>query len=171
MNKHPTPQFLRAQALYKGPVRSCLNHPVAFPGISADTIRQTIQQMSGSAGSSGLMSVAGRGFASHSAVHPCVRDSAQSMLTRWTWGPSCMPVDCPGQMSGRRSIRCWRMPKETNWESHCSMHQDGHTVCYWGPTALCVAHGWLWSCHPYTHRHVWDWGMWSHVIRGYIKRL
>ena len=54
MDKHPEPQPLRAQTLYKGPVRSSLNHPVAFAGISADVIRQTIQRMSGSAGPSGL---------------------------------------------------------------------------------------------------------------------
>ena len=54
MDKHPKLQPLRAQALYEGPVRSSLNHPVAFAGISADAIRQTIQRMSGSAGPSGL---------------------------------------------------------------------------------------------------------------------
>ena len=54
MDKHPKLQPLRAQALYEGPVRSSLNHPVAFAGISADAVQQTIQRMSGSAGPSGL---------------------------------------------------------------------------------------------------------------------
>ena len=54
LDKHPKPQPLRAQALYEGPVRSSLNHPVAFADISADAIWQTIQRMSGSAGPSGL---------------------------------------------------------------------------------------------------------------------
>ena len=54
MDKHPKLQPLRAQALYEGPARSSLNPPVAFAGISADVIWQTIQRMSGSAGPSGL---------------------------------------------------------------------------------------------------------------------
>ena len=54
-----------------------------------------------------------------------------------------MPVDCPGQMPRHMPNLFWRMPKETNWESRCSLPQNGHTACHWEPTALCVAHGWL----------------------------
>ena len=54
-----------------------------------------------------------------------------------------MPVDCPGQMPRHMPNLFWRMPKETNWESRCSLSQNGHTACHWEPTALCVAHGWL----------------------------
>ena len=80
LDKHPEPQPLRAQALHDGPVRSSLNHPVAFASISADEIRQTIQ----------WMSVAGKGSASHSSMpqtiyvwplHSCVGDYARSTST------------------------------------------------------------------------------------------
>ena len=54
MDKHPKLEPLRAQALYVGSVRSCLNHPVAFANISADVIRKNTQQMSGSTSPSGL---------------------------------------------------------------------------------------------------------------------
>ena len=54
LDKHPEPQPLRPEALYDGPVKSPMNHPVAFSAISAEVVRQTIQRMSGSAGPSGL---------------------------------------------------------------------------------------------------------------------
>ena len=53
-DKHPDPNPISSEALYEGPVRSSLNHPVIFTAITAETIRRTIQQMSGTAGPSGL---------------------------------------------------------------------------------------------------------------------
>ena len=53
-DKHPDPNPISSEALYDGPIRSSLNHPVVFTAITAETIRQTIQQMSGTAGPSGL---------------------------------------------------------------------------------------------------------------------
>ena len=62
-----------------------------------------------------------------------------------------MPVDCPGQMSRLTPNRCWRMPKETNWESRCSMHQDGHTYCVLLGTNSSVCCTWLAAKLPSIH--------------------
>lgn len=54
LDKHPNPQPIAPEALFDGSVRSGANHPVAFATITAETIRKTIQRMSGLAGPSGL---------------------------------------------------------------------------------------------------------------------
>ena len=56
--------------MYGGPIRLCLNHPIAFESISATTIRQTIERMSGSAGPSGLELVPGKECVCHSINPP-----------------------------------------------------------------------------------------------------
>ena len=183
MDKHPEPQPLRAQALYKGPARSSLNHPVAFAGISADVIGKPSSEWVDLPVHLGSMSVAGRGFASHSAVpqttYVCVAiallckrlcteyvDPAERealiacQLIALDKCAGLRPIgvgECLRRLIGRAIVQCTKM--------------DIRTVCCWGPTALCVVHGWLRSCHPYTHRHLWDWWMWSHVIRGCIECL
>ena len=53
-NKHPDPNSISSEALYDGPIRSSLNHPVVFTAITAETICRTIRQMSGTAGPLGL---------------------------------------------------------------------------------------------------------------------